>query len=118
MTAFYAVAGLNHFVSPEFYLPLIPDYFPYPQSINVLAGFVELGLAASLFFERTRVWGAYLIIAMLVAFIPSHVFFIQEGSCLGALCVPAWIGWARLLVVHPFLMVWAYSVRDVRLGYA
>ena len=114
MVAFYFLAGLNHFVMPAFYIPLIPDHMPFPGAINAVAGLLETVLAIGLIFLRTRRIASYLIILMLVAFIPSHVFFIQEGSCLGLLCVPPWVGWARLLLVHPFLIVWAYRVGRIR----
>lgn len=112
---FYVVAGVNHFVNPEFYLPLIPDYFLFPDTINFLSGFVEIMFGFMLFFDLTRKMGSYLIIFMLGAFIPSHVYFIQIGSCIDSgLCVPEWVGWFRLIVIHPVLMWWAYSLRNVR----
>lgn len=106
---FYALAGINHFVNPDFYLPLIPPYFPYPEMINWVSGVAEVLLAAGLAFSLTRKWACYLIIAMLVAFIPSHVYFIQMGGCVQqGLCAPEWVGWVRLIVVHPLLIGWAW----------
>lgn len=112
---FYFVAGLNHFINPEFYYPLIPDYFPFVKAINIASGLIEMALALSLLVPRTRKWASNLIILMLIAFIPSHVYFIQIGSCVeGGLCVSEWIGWIRLLVIHPILIIWAWSARLVK----
>ena len=109
---FYFVAGLNHFINPEFYYPLIPDYLPFVKAINIASGLIEMALALSLLVPRTRKWASNLIIFMLIAFIPSHVYFIQIGSCVeGGLCVSEWIGWIRLLVIHPILIIWAWSAR-------
>ena len=48
---------------------------------------------------------------MLIAFIPSHIWFIEIGSCVeGGLCVDEWISWLRLLIIHPVLIYWAYWV--------
>jgi uncharacterized membrane protein len=108
-SAFYFFAGVNHFVNPGFYLPLIPPYFPYPEAINWLSGVGEIVLAIALLFSSTRKPASYLIIAMLVAFIPSHVYFIQVGGCIpDGLCAPEWVGWFRLIVVHPLLIAWAW----------
>lgn len=105
---FYTLAGVNHFVNPGFYLPLIPDYLPFTDLINTLSGLVEIALGLGLIFITTRRIAALGIAAMLIAFIPSHVFFIQLGSCVdGGLCVPEWLGWARLIVIHPLLILWA-----------
>ena len=75
-------------------------------------GIAELALALLIIPKSIRKWGAYGIIAMLVAFIPSHVYFIQIGSCIeGGLCAPEWVGWARLIVIHPILIYWAYKAK-------
>ena len=113
--AFYLFAGVNHFVNPSFYLPLIPESLPYPEAINILSGLIEIVLGVGSLIKRTRKMSAILIILMLVAFIPSHVYFIQIGSCVEAgLCVSPWIAWLRLLVIHPLLIFWAYKVYSFR----
>ena len=108
--SFYLFAGVNHFVNPSFYLPLIPESLPYPQAINSISGLIEIMLGAGSLMKRTRKISAVLIILMLVAFIPSHVYFIQIGSCVEAgLCVSPWIAGFRLFVIHPLLILWAYK---------
>ena len=111
---FYFVLGANHFIDPEAYYELIPPYFKYPEFFNIVAGAAEMLLAIGLVFQKTRKLAAYGIIAMLVVFITSHVHFIQIGSCIeGGLCVPEWLAWLRLIVIHPLLMYWAWSVRNL-----
>lgn len=108
---FYVAAGVNHFISPEFYIPLIPPYFPYPEVINIVAGIAEIALGLMVFFHSTVRIACYGIIAMLVAFIPAHVYFVQIGSCIeGGLCTPQWLGWVRLVVIHPILILWAWWI--------
>ena len=112
-SAFYMIAGINHFIHPDFYLSLIPGYFVYPSFINYLSGFLEILFGILLIVPTTRKAGSYLIMAILIAFIPSHVYFIQLGSCVeGGLCVPEWVGWTRLIIIHPLLIGWAWSVRN------
>ncbi len=97
LSVFYFVAGVNHFINPEFYLALIPPYLPDYVLINVLSGVIEIGLAIAILLPRTRKVAAYLIIAMLIAFIPAHIYFIQIGGCVqDGLCAPEWVGWVRL----------------------
>ena len=119
MVVFYLFAGYNHFRDPEFYLPLIPDYLPLHSLINDISGFVEIIFGIGLIFKSSRNFAIYGIIAMLIAFIPSHIYFIQVGSCLeGGLCVPAWVGWARLVVIHPLLILWAWKHKTRPVNYA
>jgi uncharacterized membrane protein len=109
MAFFYFIGGINHFISPGFYLPLIPPAFPKPELINTLSGLAEIILAIGLVNIKTRKLASYGIILMLLAFIPAHVYFIQIGSCIGSgLCVAEWIGWFRLVVIHPALLLWAW----------
>jgi uncharacterized membrane protein len=109
---FYIVAGINHFRKPQSYDGLIPPYLPWHLFINLFAGSAEIVLGIALLLPISRKWAAYGIIAMLLAFIPAHIYFIQIGCCIpGGLCVPQWVGWLRLLIIHPLLIAWAWWCR-------
>jgi uncharacterized membrane protein len=109
---FYFSAGINHFINPHFYTGLIPDYLPWHELINTTSGLFEIALGALLIPTKTRKYAAWGIVMMLIAFIPSHWYFIQIGSCIDdGLCVAPWLAWLRLLAIHPLLILWAYSHR-------
>jgi uncharacterized membrane protein len=97
MVGFYLFAGYNHFADPGFYEPLIPPYLSaWKSTINSLSGIAEILLAL-------------LLILMLLAFIPAHVYFIQKGSfAFGPFTMTPAIAWTRLLVIHPLLIGWAW----------
>lgn len=108
MAIFYLLAGLNHFINPEGYILLIPEYLPNHSLLNILAGIAEVGFATGLFFPKSRKLAAWGIILMLIAFIPAHIYFIQLDSCIeNGLCLPPWTGWVRLIFIHPLLIAWA-----------
>jgi uncharacterized membrane protein len=111
LVLFYIAAGLNHFIQPNFYLPLIPPYLPFHGAINIISGVIEISFGLLLISTTTRKFAAYGIVLMLIAFIPTHVYFIQLNSCVGELCVSPWVGWVRLIVIHPILLFWAWSNR-------
>lgn len=112
LVGFFLFAGLYHFINPEFYYPLIPYFFKYKVFINSASGILEIGLALGLLSNKYRKLAAYGLILLLVFFIPSHVYFIQIGSCIDdGLCVPGWVGWIRLLLIHPLLIYWIFSNR-------
>ncbi len=111
---FYLAAVLNHFLNPGFYLGVIPEYIPAHPTVNLVAGISEILLGIGLLVSWTRKVSVYAIIFMLIAFIPSHVYFIQIGGCVEeGLCAPEWVGWVRLIIIHPLLILWAWSVRNV-----
>lgn len=113
MMVFYLVAGINHFRNPEAYYQLIPPYLGNAATINTVAGIAEILLALLLIVKPARKFACYGIIAMLIAFIPSHIYMLQTGFCpeiAGKIyCVPAWLLWIRLLVFQPLLIAWAWS---------
>jgi len=110
---FYVFAGAYHFINPDFYYALIPSYLPYPSIINYAGGIAEIFLAIGVGITPLRSIAIKGLILMLMAFIPSHVYFIQVGSCVNdSLCVDPWIAWVRLIVIHPILILWAWKVKD------
>jgi len=109
---FFVVAGINHFVMPDFYRPLIPPYFPFPVFLNFVSGLLEVMAGIGLLFPKTRKRSAFVIIILMFLFIPSHVYFIRMGSCIeGSLCVAPWIAWVRLWIIHPLLILSAWVLR-------
>ena len=113
LAGFFVFAGLNHFISPEFYYPLIPDYLPFPVLINIVSGVLEVALGFLLLVPAYKKWAAYGLIALMIAFIPSHVYFIEVGACVeGGLCTSLWVAHLRLWVVHPVLFLWAFSIQN------
>lgn len=111
LIVFYVFAGCYHFINPDFYAGLIPSYLPNHKAINTISGFSEISLGLLVLFTKTRKIAGYLLILMLISFIPSHIYFIQIGSCVpNGLCVAEWVSYTRLLVVHPILMIWVAKV--------
>ncbi len=105
MGVFFTVAGVNHFVMPSFYLPLIPDYLPFPTAINAVSGLVEILIGIGFFSQSYRKQSGWAMCVLMILFIPSHIHFIVIGSCITeGLCVPEWVAWVRLLVIHPILI--------------
>ena len=108
----YVSGGINHFIHLEAYLPIIPDYLPYPMMINIGSGILEIILGAMLIFSNTRAFAAYGIIILLVLFIPTHIYMIQKGGCMSeAICIPNWAAWIRLFPLQFLLMAWAWGHR-------
>lgn len=67
MAIIYIIAGIFHFIRPAYYLPIMPRYLPYHLELIYLSGVVEIVCGILLLFEQTRVLGAWLTIALLIA---------------------------------------------------
>lgn len=114
MIAFYLFAGSYHFVNPGFYKPFFPPYLvKWADTLNALAGIAEIILAIGLCFTKTRNESALGIIALLIAFIPAHIYMIQVGNfTIGSFQMTPVIAWIRLLILHPLLILWAWSLKN------
>jgi len=110
LIVFYLFAGYNHFATPSFYLPIIPPYLAaWAKEINIVSGIAEILLALLLIPKTTRPFAVKGIIIMLIAFIPSHIYFIQKGSfTLGSITITPTLSYIRLLVGQPILIFWVW----------
>lgn len=105
----YVAAGANHFRDPSFYLEIIPHYFPVPKALNYLAGFCEVVFGLLLAFPATRQFAAWGIVLMLLAFLPVHInMVINAPLYLASLKITPFLIWARLLILQPLLILWAW----------
>jgi|SRR5215217_5923620 len=104
----YLAAGINHFRVPDFYVALIPDYIPYPQLMNIMAGICEIIFGLGLMFKATRKWAAWGIVLMLIAFLPVHISMATSQPVrVGSTVVSPLLAWVRL-ALQPVLVLWAW----------
>ena len=108
----YIGAGINHFIYPNSYYKIIPAYLPYPVFVNLFSGTAEIILGTLFIFSKTKTIAVYGIIALLIAFIPTHILMIQNGFCLrNGFCLPVWALWFRLFPLQFLLMAWVWKCR-------
>jgi uncharacterized membrane protein len=102
---FFVIAGINHFVSPAFYLKIIPPYLPAHEAINLVSGAAEVLIGLAYAVPRLRLLGAVAAIALLLAVFPANIYVFQHRAelfpnvptILHALRLPlqaVFIGWA------------------------
>ncbi|MCW3075414.1 MAG: hypothetical protein JWO32_23 [Bacteroidetes bacterium] len=102
MVVLYILAGCNHFINSEFYLKIMPSYIPYHFVLIVASGIIEIILGILLIFNKTRSVAAWLIIAMLVAFMPVHIQMMKDAQ------PTLFISIARFFLQF-VLIYWAYT---------
>ena len=109
MGVFYVVAGLAHFVRPEFYLPMMPPWLPAHRELIFVSGLAEVVLGVAVLVPRFRRVAAWGIIALLIAIFPANLHIaLHDVPLFGAAKGAGIWNWARL----PFqavLIAWAWS---------
>ena len=70
---FFIVAGVNHFLNPQFYDAIVPDFIPFPRLVHQITGVIEIILPIFLL-TRFRKEGALLLIIFLVILYGANLY--------------------------------------------
>ena len=70
---FFIVAGVNHFLNPQFYDAIVPDFIPFPRLVHQITGVIEIILPLFLL-TRFRKEAALLMIIFLVILYGANLY--------------------------------------------
>lgn len=87
MSISYTYVGIRHFIDPDFFLAIMPNYLPYHLEFVYLSGIAEISFGILLFFKKTRTFAAYGLIILLVCVFPANIHLVESElsqSILGA----------------------------------
>ncbi|MEA2236066.1 MAG: hypothetical protein QOC81_790 [Thermoanaerobaculia bacterium] len=105
LAALFVFAGINHFVRPLFYEPMVPPYLPSPHLLVVLSGVAEIFLGVLLLVPRASRMAAWGLIALLIAVSPANIHMAMHPELFPQFHAAAL--WIRL-PLQIVLMAWAY----------
>ena len=74
----YISVGVKHFTNPEFFLAIMPPYVPYHKFIVYLSGVFEIVFGLMMIFRKTRFYGCWGIIILLIAVFPTNIYFLDD----------------------------------------
>jgi len=90
----FVLAGLNHFISPDFYLRIMPPYLPWHLFLVYASGVFEVLLGVGLLIKRSTRLAAWGLIALLLAVYPANIHMALNPDLYPSMS-PA-VLWARL----------------------
>lgn len=73
LTFFLVLAGIFHFVKPQIFMKIMPDYVPMHLQMVYISGAAEILCGLLLLFPETQKLGAYLCIALFIAVFPANI---------------------------------------------
>ena len=73
MSLFYFSAGLMHFITPRFFLKMMPESIPFHKQIIYISGIAEMVIAVLLLFETYRSVAAWMVIVLLILVFPANI---------------------------------------------
>ena len=106
MAAFYLAAGVGHLVSPEAFLPIVPDFVPIPREIILVTGLCEIAGAAALMTARLRRLAGVMLALYALGVWPANIKHAVEHVVLPPIPDSWWYHGPRL-ALQPVLIWWA-----------
>jgi len=77
------LAGINHFVMPQAYASIVPDWLPAPMGLVYISGLGEIVGGLGTMHPRTRRAAGWLLIVALVAVFPGNIYIEQRRGLSG-----------------------------------
>lgn len=106
MAVFYAIAGAGHLLRPDAFLPIVPEWVPWPREVMLATGVCEIAGAVALLTVRLR-WIAGVMLALYALCVwPANIKHAIEGIPLPPIPGSWWYHGPRL-VLQPVLIWWA-----------
>ncbi len=107
------MAGTTHFVSPAFFLAIVPPALPHPDLLVAVSGAAEIAGGVGLLWPPVRRIAAIGLIVLLVAVFPANIQMLQSWRAGGGGGWYAAALWLRL-PLQPVLIwwVWRTAVRQ------
>ena len=103
------LAGLLHFVSPEPYVMMMPDYLPWHLPLVYISGVIEIVLGIAVFIEPVRALAGLGLVALYIAVLPANVWMASEGIQPPGMEMSTPVAWGRVAMQF-VLMYWAWAV--------
>ena len=78
MSISYTYVGIRHFIDPDFFLAIMPNYLTFHLEFVYLSGIAEVVLGLMLLSRKTRKTGAIGIIILLIFVFPANIHLVQS----------------------------------------
>ena len=112
MGSAYIYVGIRHFIDPDFFLAIMPDYLPYHLEAVYISGVFEILLGGMLFFKKLRRLGAWGLIALLIAVFPANIYLVQNEAAQQALNISQTMALIRLPFQALFIGLAFWHTKD------
>lgn len=74
----YIYAGIMHFVNPDFFLSIMPNYFTLHLFLVHLTGLAEIIFGLLLILKKSRRVASYGLIILLICVFPANIYLVES----------------------------------------
>ncbi len=102
----YCGVGIVHLKSPDGFLPIVPDWVPFPRDVVIWTGVAEIAGAVGLMIPQLRRAAAWGLAAYALCVFPANIKHAVEGIEISGR-VLGWGYHAPRLLAQPIIVWWA-----------
>lgn len=106
LAASFLLVGVIHLRSPNLFLPIVPEWVPYPRETILATGICELAGAAGLLLQRFRRGAGIMLALYAVCVFPANIKHALDHVPIGATHLGWWYHGPRL-AFQPVIIWWA-----------
>jgi uncharacterized membrane protein len=85
----FVLAGINHFLNPNFYLRMMPPFLPAPLFLIYLSGMIEIVLGVIFLLPKFFGFAMWGLIALLIAVFPANIYMAMNPQLFPEISVAA-----------------------------
>ena len=108
----YIYVGLRHFIDPNFFMAIMPDYLPYHLEAVYVSGVFEIILGSMLLYKKTRRLAGWGLIALLIAVFPANIYLAQSDTAQQSLDISQFVAIIRLPFQFLFISLAYWHTKD------
>ena len=106
LAAFFINVGVDHFLNPEFYLNIMPDYLPLHLEAVYISGLFEIVGGVCVLIPRLRSAAGWGLVALLIVVYPANIHMALNPELFPEIALS--LLYTRLLFQFIFIY-WSYS---------
>ena len=80
LSLFFINVGVDHFINPDFYLNIMPDYLPFHAEAVYLSGFFEILGGIVVLIPKLRALARWGLISLLIAVFPANIYMAMNHN--------------------------------------
>jgi len=108
----YCAVGIIHLRSPGTFMPIMPQWVPYPQSVIFLTGACEIAGGLALLTRRLRPLAGAMLALYAVCVFPANIKHALGNIAVGGTHLSWWYHGPRL-AFQPVIIWWALYAGEI-----
>jgi uncharacterized membrane protein len=110
LSVFFINVGIDHFVNPDFYLSIMPDYLPFHSEAVYWSGFFEILGGFAVLIPKLRTLARWGLISLLIAVFPANIYMAMNPNLFPEFSVL--LLYVRLALQFVFI-IWVFKATEM-----